>query len=116
MIALLTDEDFNYQITDGLLMREPQLDLARVQEVGLRGASDPVVLAWAAQEGRVLLTHDVTTMTHYANQRVQAGLPMPGVFAVPKTLTVGRAIDELVILVECSLDGEWENQIRYLPL
>jgi hypothetical protein len=116
MITLLTDEDFNYQITDGLLMREPQLDLVRVQEVGLRGASDPVVLAWAAQEGRVLLTHDVTTMTHYATERMRSDLPMPGVFAVPKTVAVGRAIDELVILVECSLEGEWENQIRYVPL
>ena len=116
MILLLTDEDFNYQISDGLQMREPQLDLVRVQEVGLRGAPDPVVLVWAAQEGRVLLTHDVTTMTHYANERVRAGLPMPGVFVVPKIVAVGRAIDELIILVECSLEGEWENQIRYVPL
>lgn len=116
MILLLTDEDFNYQISDGLQMREPQLDLVRVQEVGLRGAPDPVVLVWAAQEGRVLLTHDVTTMTHYANERVRAGLPMPGVFVVPKIVAVGRAIDELTILVECSLEGEWENQIRYVPL
>jgi hypothetical protein len=47
---------------------------------------------------------------------MRTDLPMPGVFAVPKTVAVGRAIDELVILVECSLEGEWENQIRYVPL
>ena len=84
--------------------------------MGLCGASDQIVLDWAAREGRILLTHEVTTMTHYANERVQAGLPMPGVFTVPKTVAIGRAIEELIILVECSLDDEWTDQVRYVPL
>ena len=41
---------------------------------------------------------------------------MAGVFIVPEQLAIGRAIDDLLILIECSLDGEWENQVRYLPL
>ena len=28
-------------------------------------------LAWAAEEGRVLLAHDVSTMTAFASERVQ---------------------------------------------
>jgi hypothetical protein len=48
-----------------------------------------MVLEWAAQEGRVLLTHDVATITHHAYERVRAGKPMPGVFEVDRGLPLG---------------------------
>ena len=41
---------------------------------------------------------------------------MPGVFEVSRSVPVGRAIDDLVLIAECSLLGEWEGQVRYLPL
>ncbi len=84
--------------------------------MGLSGADDPTVLQWAAQEGRVLLTHDVATITQYAYERVEAGLSMPGVFEVSLDVPIGSAIEDILLLAECSLDGEWEGQIRYLPL
>jgi hypothetical protein len=76
----------------------------------------PTILEWAAQAGRVLLTHDVATMTRYAYDRVREGKPMPGVFEVGRAVPIGVAIEEIVLLAECSLDGEWEGQVRYLPL
>jgi len=116
MLLLAADENFNGNIVRGLLRRQPTLDLVRLQDVGLSGAEDPVVLAWAAQEGRILLTHDVSTITRYAYERVQEGQPMPGVFEVSRDLSIGRAIEEILLLAECSLEGEWEGQVRYLPL
>jgi len=62
MLRLAADENFNNDIVRGLWRRESELDIVRIQEVGLSGADDPTVLEWAAREGRVLLTHDVTTM------------------------------------------------------
>jgi hypothetical protein len=41
---------------------------------------------------------------------------MPGVFEVSRDVPIGRAIEDILLLVECSLDGEWEGQVRYLPL
>ena len=73
------------------------------------------MLEWAARENRVLLTHDVSTITKYA-YGVRAQLPMPGVFEVPQTMSVGAAIEDILLLAECSLDDEWTDQIRYLPL
>jgi hypothetical protein len=116
MLRLAADENFNSDIVRGLLRREPGLDIVRIQDVGLSGADDPTVLEWAAQEGRVLLTHDVTTITRYAYERVKAGQSMPGVFEVSRAVPVGRAIEDILLLAECSLDGEWEGQVRYLPL
>jgi hypothetical protein len=112
----LADEDFDNDILRGALRRCPQLDIVRVQDVGLSGAKDQLVLEWAAPEGRVLLTHDVSTMTTHAYERVSQGLPMPGVFAVSQSIPIGQAIEEIMLLAECSLEGEWEGQARYLPL
>ena len=58
MLQLATDENFNGDIVRGVLFRLPDLNLVRVQDVGLEGAIDPVVLAWAAQNQRIAVTHD----------------------------------------------------------
>lgn len=116
MLRLLADENFNNDIVRGLLRRKPDLDVVRMQDVGLSGTDDPTVLEWAARHGRVLLTHDVTTITRYAYERVQARQPMPGVFEVSRAISVGTAIEDILLLAEYSPEGEWEGQIRYLPL
>jgi hypothetical protein len=115
-MRLAADENFNNDIVRGLLRRRPDVDILRIQDTAMYGREDPAVLEWCAQEGRVLLTHDVNTITHYAYERVQANLPMPGVFEVRRGISPGDVIDELLLLVDCSLEGEWEGQVRYLPL
>jgi Domain of unknown function (DUF5615) len=54
MLRLLADENFNGSIVRGLVCRQPEVDVVCVQDVGLSGADDRTVLAWAASEGRVL--------------------------------------------------------------
>ena len=116
MLLLAADENLNNDIVRGLRRRKPNIDIVRVQDVGLSGADDQAVLEWAAQEGRVLLTHDVSTLTRYAYERVRAGKSLPGIFEVSRNLPVAAVIEDLVLLIECSLEGEWEGQVRYLPL
>ena len=41
---------------------------------------------------------------------------MPGVFEVSRAVSVGVVIEDLLLLAECSLDSEWEGQVRCLPL
>lgn len=62
------------------------------------------------------MTHDVSTMVGFAYERVEAGLPLPGVVEVPKGLALGRVIDDILLLAEASLPGEWDGQVLYLPL
>jgi hypothetical protein len=115
-LRLATDENFNNRILRGLLRRKPDLDIVRVQDTGLVGKGDAEVLEWCAKEGRCLLTHDVTTMRQYVDKRIAARSRMPGVFEVREQAPIGQAIEELLILVECSLQDEWEGQIVFLPL
>jgi hypothetical protein len=116
MLPLAADENFSRTIVRGLLRRKPGLDIVTIQAAGLRGADDPSVLEWAASERRVLLTHDVSTITRHAYERVSLGRPMPGVFEVGRDIPLNRAIEDILLLVECSQPGEWEGQVRYLPL
>lgn len=116
MLRFAADENFNNDIVRGLRRRKPNLDIVRVQEAGLSGAVDTDVLEWAAREGRVLLTHDVSTMTRYAYERVEAGLAMPGVLQVSRDDSLTLVIEDILLIADCSIDGEWEDQVRYLPL
>jgi len=116
LIRWLADENFNNDILRALIRRCPDVDVVRAQDVGLSGASDPDLLAWAAIENRVTLTHDVTTLTAHAYARVTAGQPMPGVIEVRRSLPIANVIGDLVLLSECSLPLEWEAQVIYLPL
>jgi hypothetical protein len=116
MLRLAIDENFNNDILRGVLRRNPKLDIKRVQDARLTGADDSTVLDWAAREDRVLFSHDVTTMTMFARDRLKAGKRMPGLFEVGRTVPLRRAIGDVLLIAECSREGEWEGQIRYLPL
>ena len=116
MLRLLADENFNNAILRGLRLRNPEVDVVRVQDVDLSGEEDPVILDWAAREGRVLLTHDKSTIPGCAYDRIKAGQPMAGVCEVSRSVPIGQAIEDLVLIAECSDESDWEYQIRYLPL
>jgi len=116
VIRLLADENLDGNILRGFLRRLVGVDILRLQDIGLTGADDPTVLAWAAEQGGVLITHDVATVTRYACEPVAAGLPMPGVVEIVAAVPIGQAIEELALIIECSKEGELNDQVLDLPL
>jgi hypothetical protein len=115
-MRLLADENLDANILRGLLRRRGAVDIIRAQDADLGGADDPVVLAWAAEHNRVLVTHDVATVTRYAFERIHAELPMPGVIEIVSGTSIGRAVDDLVLIVECLADDELADQVLYIPI
>jgi len=73
MLRLLTDENFNQRILRGLNKRLPQLDVLSVRDVGLMSHPDRVILDWAANESRTVLTHDIKTMVRDAERATGGG-------------------------------------------
>jgi predicted nuclease of predicted toxin-antitoxin system len=114
-VRFLADEDFDNRIVRGLLRRLPGLDFVRVQDTPIAGAGDAAVLAWAATANRVLLTHDVNTMTAFASHRLREGLPLAGVLFVSQSLPISTAVEELLLIAEYSLEDEYRDQIRFIP-
>ena len=116
MLRLIADENFKRAIIDALRRLLPDIDVVLAKDVGLLQTDDRIILEWAATNGRIVVTHDISTMPGYAYERVEAALPMPGVFAVPSHLSIGRAVDDLATLTACSDDDEWEGRVLFLPL
>jgi predicted nuclease of predicted toxin-antitoxin system len=116
VIPLLVDQNFNQHIVEGLMRRDPGLDLIQVRDIGLEVAPDPTILEWAAQHDRVLLTHDRRTIPPFAYARVAAGQKMPGVFLVSDDMPTGQAIDEILLAVHCLAPDECKDIVKYFPL
>jgi hypothetical protein len=114
VLRLAADESFNGRIVQGLIRRMPDLDIESVQDAGLAAADDPTVLQWAADGGRVLLTHDVKTMPSFAYQRLAAGHNMPGLIVVRKQTRIGPVINALEPLIEAGAPGEYDGRVEFL--
>ena len=114
MRQFLADEGFDARIVAGVRARVAEVDIVTVQAAGLTAWPDPDVLEWAAPRGLVVLTHDVTTMRPAAERRIAANLRMPGVVMIEWDRAIGRAIEDLEVLIGGSRDDEWENSVLFL--
>jgi hypothetical protein len=116
LLKLVSDENFNGDILRGLFRRRPNLDVVRVQDVGLSSFADADILAWAAVEDRILLTHDRETIPNSAYERVRTDKVMPGVFLVSDLMPLGQAIDEILLAADCLTQEECKNHVTFFPL
>lgn len=82
----------------------------------ISGADDQTVLDWAADENRIVLTHDFATLINQAYERTSRGQTMPGVFVVQSQSSPGPIIADLELLARVSEPGEYEGQVLYIPL
>ena len=112
----LADENFNGRILRGLLHVRPELDIVRAQDAGLTGTPDPVLLAWAAEQDRILLTHDLRTVPRHAYLRTEQGLRMPGVVHVSRKVSIAVVIEQVILIEERGNPGEWEGRVVFLPM
>ena len=113
-VRYLADEDLHAGIIDGLRSREPAIDIVDAKTAGLRGKKNPALLELAAQQGRILITHDRNTMTAFFKERAASGASNPCIFVVPQTGRIGE-IEALVLVWTASTVEEWQQQIVYLP-
>ncbi|MCX6599923.1 MAG: DUF5615 family PIN-like protein [Acidobacteria bacterium] len=115
MIRFLADADLRYGVVKALRRKEPAIDFASADDAGLAGVPDPEVLEIAAQQGRILVSHDRRTMADHFRARLAAGKSSPGVFLVPQSLPIGQVVEALMMVWAASEPADWEDQLRYLP-
>jgi hypothetical protein len=115
-LLFATDEDFNNRILRGLQRKFTDLDVVRLQDQDLADRSDPAVLKWCTQQNRILLTHDVNTMTRYAYKKIHKQESVPGVIAVHQKCPIGRALEDIMLLISALKPAEFKNRIIHVPL
>lgn len=114
-VRFQADADFNEDIVSGVVRREPSIDFQTADEANLWGLPDAEVLALAAQEERILVTHDRRTMPHHFAEFL-ATQNSPGLLIIAQNVSVGTAIEELLLVWAASESEEWTNLIVDLPL
>lgn len=114
ILRLLADADLKSAIVTGVVRRNSTVDFRRAEEVPLEGLEDPRVLAEAARQGRVLVSHDVSTMPNHLHTMVVESTS-PGVILIPQQLPVGEAIGLLLLVCETTEPEDIENRICLLP-
>ena len=76
-----------------------------------------MILEWAFQANRVLLTHDGSTMTEFGKERIASGRNTAGIISVIENASIGRIIDDLLFLVDYNVNvEEWRNTFWFVPL
>jgi len=112
----LADHDLNEHIVAGVLRQEPAVEFVRVRDIGMNERSDEEILAYAQNEGLLVVSHDVNTMPAAAYARLTAAQSFPGLFMVQQTLPIRPVIESIVLIWSTSQFEEWINQVVYLPL
>jgi hypothetical protein len=114
MVRFQADNDLRKAIVRGVVRCEPRIDFQSAQAARFDGVPDPEVLAYSADVGRVLVSHDFQTIPRHFQQFTRHRRS-PGVLLVRQDLPVGRAVETLLLIWEASDPEEWVNRICLLP-
>jgi predicted nuclease of predicted toxin-antitoxin system len=114
-VRFQADADLNLVIVLAVVRREPAIDFQTSLSASLPGRKDPEVLAMAAREGRVLVTHDQRTMPQHFAEFIATRMS-PGVLVLPQHMPVSLAVEELLLIWGATEAEEWTNRICYLPI
>lgn len=113
-IRFQADADLRQAIVTGTIRRQPDIDFQSAYVALLEGKKDSEVLAIAAQDDRVLVTHDRKTMPAEFGKFI-ISQTSSGVLVLSQNMPISDAIEALVLVWEASTAEEWINQIMSIP-
>ncbi|HAG79997.1 MAG TPA: hypothetical protein DCL61_02245 [Cyanobacteria bacterium UBA12227] len=114
-IRYQADADLNQAIVTALLRQQPSIDCQTASTAKLQGLNDQEVLALAAQQGRILVTHERKTMPAYFAEFIMLH-QSAGVLIISKKLAIEVVVAELILIWSASSPEEWINRIAKIPL
>lgn len=113
-IRFQADNDLDQRIVVATRRLNPAIDFQTALALDLHGVPDENVLLLSANEGRVLVSHDRSTMPgHFGN--FIANQDSPGVIIVSDQITIGQAAEWLRLIWEASEAEEYVNVLYYVP-
>jgi hypothetical protein len=110
------DNDLRSAIRTGVVRRKPAIDFQSARDARLDGVPDMEVLWRAADQGRILISHDENSIPGHFRAFLLAGYHSPGMFLIPQGVPIGTAIESILLVWIASDAGEWENRMIWLPL
>jgi predicted nuclease of predicted toxin-antitoxin system len=108
------DNDLDHRIITAVKRLDPAVDFQSAPALGLHRVPDPEVLALAAREGRILVSHDRRTLPDHFRDFI-ASQTSPGVIIISQKLSIARAAELLHLLWAATEAEEYTNIIYSLP-
>ncbi len=102
------DENVDHAIADGL--RRPCVYVTVTAEIGLLRATDDVQLAFARDNGRVIVTHDDDFLVLHSQGHPHAGIA----YCPPDTRPIGSIIQALLLIWGAMEPDEMTNHVEFL--
>lgn len=113
-VRFQADADLNDDIVKGVLRRDRSIDFRTATQARLHGLSDVDVLALAARDGRILVSHDRRTLPRHFSTFLESNAS-PGVLIVSQREPVAENIEDLFPIWSASEAEEWVNLIWAVP-
>jgi hypothetical protein len=113
----LLDEHVHPEYRTQLLRRDSDLIVFIIGDPGApaKGTPDPDLIRWCEDHDSVLITNNRKSMPGHLADHLADGHHIPGIFTLNPDLSIGEAIDELILLAKASFDDEFQDTIIYLP-
>ena len=103
-MLFLADENLEAQIQVQLRLHYPGIDIIDVRDVGLDHTPDEDILQWAAENNRIVVMHDKSTMRPIGWR--QPGLALPLCCGMRNTFGLA---DESIQVEQCQTAGPFPN-------
>lgn len=112
-IHFQADEDLETQIIKGLRRRQSLIEFDTIPSAGLRGKPDLAILAFSAEQGRILVSHDLKTMPAHFATFLAGDQHSSGLILIPRTVSIAPAIDDLYLIWEVTTPEYWRDRLIY---
>ena len=114
-VRFQADADLNQILVSAVVRHEPAIDFRTASAAGLAGVADQEVLALAARDRRLLVTHDRATMPRHFREFIRSQ-HSAGVIVIPQDLRIRTAADDLILIWTATTEEEWTDRIAFLPI
>ena len=111
-IRYQADNDLDQRIIDAVMRLAPESDFQTAPAAGFHtGTADPAVLRKAAEENRILVSHDLKTMPQHFREFIQQHTS-PGVIIIRQEVAIRDAALWLQVFQEVGKPEDFINTIR----
>lgn len=117
-LQYLMDENVNPVYISQLRRRYANLVVWAIGEPNTppQGTLDPEILIWCEANNFILITNKRTSMPVHLAEHLKQNRHIPGIFILNAAVSIGETIEELILIAECALEAEYQDQIVHLPI
>ena len=117
-INYLIDENVNPLYAKQLRIKEPGILVKVVGESGVppKSTLDPEILGWREKNQFILVTNNRTSMPVHLNDHLAQNRHVAGIFILNPNLSIGKNLEELILIALASEENEYSDRLVYLPL